>query len=162
MNNHHLIYSVKFHRKSQITKLAETMTTIKLLFSLFKISFFKDSLFPSAIVEWNKVDLNFRNSTSPALCKRLILKFIRPGPTLSLISIRSGLKLITKLHLGLSHLNYHKFGHDSQDCINPICSCGHDIKTATYFLFHCHHYTYARQTLFNKIINLDLNILEHK
>ena len=35
-----------------------------------------------------------------------------------------GLKLITKLRLGLSHLQFHKFKNSFQDTLNPICSCG--------------------------------------
>ena len=33
-----------------------------------------------------------------------------------------GLKYLTCLQLELSHLNEHKFNHNFQDCINPLCS----------------------------------------
>ena len=135
------------------------MTTIKLFFSLFKINFFKDSLFSSVVVEWNKVDLNIRNSQSLIFFKNLVLKFIRLGPTLSLISMTLRFKTSYKIALRLEPSKSQVYT-DSQDCINPICSCGHDIETTTYLLLHCHHYTCARQTLCNKITNFDLNILE--
>ena len=33
------------------------------------------------------------------------------------------------MRLGLSHLANHKFRHNFQDCLNPICSCGQEIET---------------------------------
>ena len=38
------------------------------------------------------------------------------------------IKLLTRLRLGLSHLNEHKFKHGFNDTINPICICGGDIN----------------------------------
>ena len=75
------------------------------------------------------------------MLKKLILKFIRPDPN-SVFNIRDaqGIKLHTRLHLGLSHQNDHKFRHNFQDCVNGICSCGHDIETITDFFLHCPHY----------------------
>ena len=37
-----------------------------------------------------------------------------------------GLKLLTRMRLGLGYLADHKFRHNFQDCLNPICSCGHN------------------------------------
>ena len=34
-----------------------------------------------------------------------------------------GIRLLTRLHLTLSHLNEHKFRHNFADCMNPLCSC---------------------------------------
>ena len=33
------------------------------------------------------------------------------------------IKYLTRLRLGLSHLNGHKFRHNFQDCLNPLCPC---------------------------------------
>ena len=71
-----------------------------------------------------------------------------------------GITLLTRLRLGLSHLNDHKFRHNFQDCINLIYSRVHNIEITTYSLLHCPHFTCARQTIFNKINNLDSTILE--
>ena len=35
-----------------------------------------------------------------------------------------GVRLITRLHVGMSHLREHKFKHNFQDCLNPIWICG--------------------------------------
>ena len=34
------------------------------------------------------------------------------------------LKSLTITRLGMSHLVDHKSRHKSQDCVNPVCSCG--------------------------------------
>ena len=44
-----------------------------------------------------------------------------------------GIKLITRLRLGLSHLRKHKFKQSFQDTINSLCNCGEDIESATHF-----------------------------
>ena len=39
--------------------------------------------------------------------------------------------------IGMSHLREHKFKHNFQDCLNPICSCDLDIESTSHFLPHC-------------------------
>ena len=43
---------------------------------LFQKFFF----FPAVIMEWNKIDVNIRNSATCDAFTRVILKFIRPKP----------------------------------------------------------------------------------
>ena len=62
-----------------------------------------------------------------------------------------GLKLLTRLRLGLSHLNELRFNHNFQSCINPLCSCSLAIESTTHFLLHCHHFSNIRSTLLNSI-----------
>ena len=58
----------------------------------------------------------------------MILEFTRHLPN-SVFDIYNpyGIKLLTRLRLGLSHLNEHKFKHGFNDTINPICICGGDM-----------------------------------
>ena len=35
----------------------------------------------------------------------------------------SGIKLLTRLRLGLCHLIEDKFNHNSDVCVNPFCNC---------------------------------------
>ena len=76
------------------------------------------------------------------------MKFIRPSSN-SIINCHSpnGIKLITRLRLGLSHLRELKFRHNFQDTLNPICICGDDIKTTIQYLLHCPNYLDERRTL---------------
>ena len=73
-------------------------------------TFFKNSFFPSTIIEWNNLDHNIRNSSSFNVFRNSILKFIRPSPN-SLFNSHNpkGIKFITRQRLGLSHLREHKF-----------------------------------------------------
>ena len=114
-------------------------------------NFFKDSFFPAVISEWNSLDTNIRNF-SINVFKKELLNFIRPDPNSTYnINGTKGLKLLTRLRLGLSHLGDHKFRHNFQDCVSPMCSYGQEIETTTHFLFHCLNHHCARKTLFHKI-----------
>ena len=64
------------------------------------------------------------------------------------------------MRLGLSHLADHKFRHNFQYCLNPICSCGQEVETTSHFLLHCLNYRCARKTFFEKNNLVDPNILQ--
>ena len=82
--------------------------------------YFKNSFFPSAISELDKLDLNIRNSASLNAFKKKLLNFIRPGAN-SIFDILNtlGIKFLTRLRLGLDHLHEDKFKHCFQDTLNP-------------------------------------------
>ena len=65
-----------------------------------------------------------------------------------------GLKLLTCLRLGLSHLNEHRFNYNFKNCINPLCSCSLEIESTPHFLLHYHHYTNICLTLLNSIVEI--------
>ena len=69
-----------------------------------------------------------------------------------------GLKLISKLQLGLSHLRFHEFKHSFQDILNPICDCG-AVETTVHYLLHCPNFSNERLIFFNKLQSTDANIL---
>ena len=92
---------------------------------------------------------------------RIYPKFTRPNPKSIFCCHNSkGIKPITRLCLGLSHLREHKFKHSFQKCLNPICTCGCEIETTTHFLLHCPIYANERMTLLDKIRNINTTILE--
>ena len=72
---------------------------------LFKTNhnFYKNSFFPT--IEWNNLDHDLRNNESYTLFRSNIVKFVRPSPN-SFYSCQNimGIKLMTRLRLGLSHL----------------------------------------------------------
>ena len=84
------------------------------------------------------------------------MEFIRPSPY-SIFDIHNPycIKLLTRLRLGLSHLNEHKFKHGFNDTINPICVCGSGIESINHFFLHFLEYFEARQTLFDNIQSID-------
>ena len=95
-----------------------------------------------------------------SIFKKIILQFIRPSPS-SILNCHNlkGVKLLTRLRLGLSHLRDHKFKHSFQDSLNPICNCGTDVETTTHCLLHCPLFSDERLILINNIRNIDNNIL---
>ena len=105
--------------------------------TLLKILFF-----PYTIVEWNKLDFDIRKSKSYAIFRNALLKIGWPNQcSIYRIHNPAGLKLLTRLRLGLSHLNEHRFNHNFQSCVNPLCSCSLAIESTTHFLLHCHHFS---------------------
>ena len=133
------------------------MTRNKNSIPLFNVKhdYFKNSFFPSTIIEWNNLDSNIRNSESLVIFKKHILAFIRPSANNTLhCHCPDGLKLITRLRLGLSLLRFHKFKHSFQDTLNPTCCCG-TVKTTIHYLLHCPNFSNERLTLFNKLQSID-------
>ena len=84
--------------------------------------------------------------------KKELLKFIRPEPNSTYnINDTKGLKLLTRLWLGLSHLGDQKFSHNFQDCVSPMRYCGQDIEATIHFFVNYPNHHCARKTLFHKI-----------
>ena len=100
------------------------------------------------IVEWNKHDVTVTNAKLFMIFKNLLLKIGRPIQN-SIFKIHDplGIKLLTRLRVGLSHLNEHRFRHNFQDCLNPLCSCSLEVESNIHFFLHCQHFIQSHQTL---------------
>ena len=128
----------------------------------FKVrhKFFKNYFFPSVISEWNKLDLEIRNSASLEIFKKHLLNFIRTNSSNAFnINNPLGLKLLIRLRIGFSHLKEHKFKHSFQDSIDPLYSCGNDIESTVHFFLHYQNFTTQRQTLLNKLESINASIM---
>ena len=111
--------------------------------------------------KWNNLDPQIRKSKSISIFKSNMVRFIRPKPDkVYYCHNPKGIKLLTRLHLGFSHLREHKVTHSFQDCLNHLCLCGNEIKTSTHYLLHHPTYTKKRLTLLNKIKSINCSILE--
>ena len=97
-----------------VTHSSHTSRNVRII-PIFNVkqSFFKNSLFPSTISEWNKIDPGIRNSESLSVFRKNILHFIRPAPNSNCFNSKKfnyncntpkGVKLKTRRRLGLSHL----------------------------------------------------------
>ena len=113
---------------------------------------FKHSFFPSTLNDSFNLDINIRNSESITLFKYRLLSFIRPVQN-SIYNIfgHKGLKFLTSLRLGLSHLNANRFRHNFQDCLNPLFSCSLETEDTSQYLLHCHHFSNYSAHLMNSI-----------
>ena len=71
---------------------------------------FRNSFFPNVINKWNKLDEKIKGATLFSLLKASLLKMGCPHAN-STYRIHNpiGIRLLKRLHLGLSHLNEHKF-----------------------------------------------------
>jgi len=113
---------------------------------------FKNSFFPSALSDWFNLDESIRNSESISIFKSRLLSFIRPLQTSTYnIFDPIGIKLLTRLRLDFSHLNGHRFRHNFQNCINPLCSCSLEIEDTIHYLLHCQHFAIYRKDLMNSV-----------
>ena len=79
---------------------------------------FRNSFFPYTVNEWNNLDNIIKSSDSFLMFRKRMLNLIRPKCNETYeIHNPTGLKLLTRLLLGLSHLNDHKFNHNFRDLL---------------------------------------------
>ena len=92
--------------------------------------------------------------------KKHLLNFIRPNSN-NVFNVNNplGLKLLTRLRIGFSHLTEHKFKHNCEDSVDPLCSCGNDTESTVHFFLHCPNFTTERQTLLNKLKSINASIM---
>ena len=98
--------------------------------------------------------------TSYTAFKDALLSFIRPKHVDTFgIHNPTGMQLLTRLRLGFSHLNEHKFRHSFRDFPNPLCECKLEPEITSHFLVRCHLFRVERTTLLNGIKEIDERII---
>ena len=113
---------------------------------------FNYSFLPSTLKDLFNLNASIRNSESLTIFKRRLLSFIRPIQSNAYnIFDPIGLKSLTRLRLGCSHLNEHKFRHNFQYCLNPLCSCSLEIEDTVPYHLHYHHFFQYRFDLMNSV-----------
>ena len=124
-------------------------------------NYFMNTFFPSTITEWNKLDLSIRNSASLNVFKGRLLQSVRPLEN-SVFTCHNpiGIKYLTRLRLGLSHLRYHKFKHGFLDAVVPLCSCSKAIENTVHYFLPCPNFSTARNTFLNEIAIVDRSIID--
>ena len=121
---------------------------------------YKYSFFPYTILEWNKLDKSIQQFKTIKPFRNSLLKigWHTPKPVYN-IHNPTGLKLLTRLRLRLSHLNEHKFNHNFRDCVNPLCPCSLKVESSSHFFVYCHYHIDICKTLFHELHSVDENIL---
>ena len=121
--------------------------------------YFKNSFFPCVIGKWNKLNPEIRRSDSYNILRKSILNFIRSSASkIYNINDTIGIKLITRLRLGFSHLREHKFKHNFQDTLNPLYSCSIELESTSHYFLRCHIFDALRATLMNDLRNVDSDL----
>ena len=65
--------------------------------------------------------------------------------------------------MGLSHLNEHKFKHNSCDFFNLLCACNLEPEATSHYFLRCKLFQIERRTLLNDIKERDEHIIvDHK
>ena len=72
----------------------------------------------------------------------------------------SGLKLLTRLRVGFSHLREHKFKHNFQDTLNPLCPCSLEAEDTYHFFMRCQSFSNQRNVLFDELNSINSEILK--
>ena len=122
---------------------------------------FGNTFFPYCIRGWNELHVLIRTVTTLSQFKNELIKCIKP-PKRSTFKIDDilGIKLITKIRLGFSHLREHKHRHNFP--VSPICSCGTEPETTEHFLLRCQRFSRIRSDMLDNTCELaktDLNLL---
>ena len=129
------LYSIiPIHNMSYRTRQCNKIPAINV-----KHDFFKNTFFPSTIIEWNKLDWKIKNSENIETFKKRILSLIRQFPNrASNWHSPKGIKLLSRLRLGLSHLRERKFKYSFEDYLNTFCSCGKgEVENSSHYLLLC-------------------------
>ena len=116
---------------------------------------FQYCVFPHSVNASGKLSKFLTGSLSLSVFKNRYLQFF----SVSLNSIYKihnpvGLKYLTRLRVGLSHLKSHKFLHNFNDTLNQFCACDKkSIESTEHYLLFCPLYCPMRDQLFLDLQN---------
>ena len=129
---------------------------------MWSTNFSRLIFFLSTIIERNKLEWRIRNCKNIESFKKRTLSFIRPSPNITFNCHNlKGIKPLSRLRLGQSHLREHKFKHSFQDPLSLFCNCGKGkVKISSHDLLHCSNYLEERLALQNTIRNINMSILQ--
>ena len=115
--------------------------------------FFRNLLFCSTIVEWNKLDINIRNSKSGSVFQKTLPKCVRP--TRNCPFDCNNPKAVTyNKRQSLSHLRGDLFQHRFLDKLNPFYNCRSEVETSTLYLLQYPVCQNESRTLLPKVKNI--------
>ena len=66
-----------------------------------------------------------------------------------------GLRILTRLRVGLCLLREHKFNHHFKDCENPYCSCDSmSVEPVEHYLLRCPNHASNQNTPFENLTSI--------
>ena len=116
---------------------------------------YRYSFFPDTTHAWNLLSDFIKTSPSLSIFKNRLLTFFNSKPN-CIYDIHNpvGLRYLTRLRVGLSHLRSHKYHHKFKDTENDICLCDLQVpETVEHYLLYCPTYNLIRSELFEKLID---------
>ena len=119
---------------------------------------FRNSLLPFSINKCVKLDPDIRHLDSYTMFRKKL--FIRPFEKgIYNIYDPQGSKLLNRIGLGFSHLQEHKFQHNFEDTVNPLCSWALEIESTYHFFLRCQSYASILTALINELSSIDCGIV---
>ena len=105
-------------------------------------------LLPQKIRKWTKLDTSTCQAPSYSVLRKALLHFIWPtaNSTFGNNDV-SGLKLLTNLRVGVSHLREHKLKHNFPDTLNPLFPCSLEAEYSYHFFIRCQKNFYQKNVL---------------
>ena len=67
----------------------------------------------------------------------------------------SGLKLLTRLRVGLSHLREHKFKNNFQETLNPLCPYSLEVRSTYHSFMRCEIFLISEMSFLMTLIQLN-------
>ena len=123
---------------------------------------FDNTFFPYCIWEWNERHASIQTATTLSQFKNELIKCQTKRSTFQIDDIL-GIKLITRIRLGFSHLREYKHRHNLP--VSPICTCGTESKTTEHFLLRCQRFSRIRSDMLDNACELakaDVNLISDK
>ena len=117
---------------------------------------YKYSFFPHSVNAWSSLSNLVKSSPSVGIFKRRYMDFyqVTAKPTYG-IHNPVGLRYLSRLRVGLSHLRKHKFNHHFDDTENPYCNCDNvSLESVEHYFLRCPKHTLSRVTLFENLISI--------
>ena len=82
-----------------------------------------------------QIDTSICQAPSYSVFRKALLDFIRPYLYTFGTNYVSDLKSLTRLRIGFSHLREHKFKHNFQDTLNPLCPRSLEAEDTYHFFY---------------------------
>ena len=111
------------------------------------------------MTEWNKLDNSIREAETVNQFKAHFKEFMKLKER-SLFSVHDplGVKLLTRLRLKFSHLKEHKFRHNFNDTVSPMCNCGTETETNDHYFLRCPFFNSHRKKLLDSLYEIDISL----
>ena len=111
--------------------------------------------FPHCMNAWGKLSKFITCSLSFSVFLSPYLQFFRVSPNfIYKVHNPVGLKYLTRLRMGLSHLKSHKFLHNFNDTLYQYCVCDNkSMESTQHYLLFCPIFCHTRDQLFIDLQN---------
>ena len=102
------------------------------------------------------MDSDIKNVDSHAIFHKKLLTFIRPleNDTYGIYD-PLGIRLLSRLCLGFSHLRKYTFRHNFADTLNPLFSCSLKTEDTEHYILCCHNNLSLCTNLINDLNNIN-------